>query len=147
VMHWNNRWTDWLSSDATVGVDRNSYESRESYFNSAGDAFSQYSPTCLQLFLVSGGTDVSCTPIPGLDRLTAAQLIFGSVAPQNFSTFFAPNLGRLQESGVGNNGIIGGNVRTVSDRLETDDASIGANRNWSAEWRFSTNFTGPLNFL
>ncbi|HUJ47196.1 MAG TPA: TonB-dependent receptor [Rhizomicrobium sp.] len=147
IMHWNNRWTDWLSSDATLGVDRNSYESRESYFNSAGDAFSQYSPTCLQLFLVSSGADNTCTPIPGLDRLTAAQLIFGSIAPQNFSTFFGPNLGRLQESGVGNNGIIGGNVRSVSDRLETDDASIGASRNWSAEWRFQTNFTGPLNFL
>ena len=142
MAHWNQRWLSWLSSDLTLGVDRNDYASRESYFNSPGDLFSQNKSTCVQDFLLG---DPTCS-LP-LDRLTAAQLIFGAVAPIDYSAFFANNLGLMPESGVGNNGIIGGNFRVVSPRLETDDLEQGSNRNWSGELRFTTDLGGPVNFL
>lgn len=147
-IHWKQQLWDWLSADLTLGMDNNSGLSQQAY--STPDETLNSAATCTQLFLVSGGADATCTPIPGQTRLVAAQEIFSSVAPINYAHYYAGHLGTLpisQIAGPFNTGIAGGPIRDYSGNLEGYDQIDGRDNEWSAELRFQSNFEGPFNFL
>ncbi len=91
--HWRQNINSWLDMDLTFGYDNNSGLSQESYNNTPGDNLNTPA-TCTQLFLVSGGADVTCTPIRAFPRLVAAQEILSAPvalggAPANFNAYYA----------------------------------------------------------
>ncbi|HTQ13769.1 MAG TPA: TonB-dependent receptor [Rhizomicrobium sp.] len=149
MTHWRQNLSDWLDMDLTLGYDNNSGLSQESYNNTPGDSLNS-APNCTQLFLVSGGADVTCTPIPGVTRLVAAQEIFSGVAPTNFNTYYAAHLGTLPVTKVTNPTNTGiANLNDISS-YRSDvygyDQIDGRDKEWSGELRFSSNFSGPFNF-
>jgi len=147
--HWKQTLTSWLDMNLTFGVDNNSGLSQESYNNTPGDNMNAPA-TCTQLFILTGGADTTCTQIPGLSRLVAAQEYLSFVAPTNYATYFAGHLGTLPvtrlagptNTGIANLSTIGGYTPNVYgyDQIDGKDAE------WSGELRFSSNFQGPLNF-
>ena len=135
-MHWKQNVNSWLNSDFLIGFDNNAGVGRESYNNAPGDLFSIYPENATQAFLLGSG----------LSSLVASQELFcGTFPGQNCNVLVGRGFGLLPESGVGNNGQIGGNIRGYFNRIEADDQISGKDRNWSAEERFSTSFGGPLN--
>ncbi len=147
-MHWQQQVTDWLDASLTFGMDNNSGRSQESYSNGPGDSLNS-AATCTQLFLVSAGADATCTPLPGISRLTAAQLIFSNIAPTNYAAYYAGHLGTLpisQITGPLNTGIASKGIRDYSSNLQGYDQIDGHDNEWSGELRFDSNFNGPFNF-
>ena len=137
-MHWKQTLTNWLTSDTLVGYDLNSGVSKESYDNAPGDSYNLYPETPIQQFL-TGGND-------GLNAIENAQLLYcATFTGFNCNLLTAKGLGYLPESGVGNNGLVGNNIRGYFNSIQGDDQISGKDRNWSIEQRFTTSFDGPLN--
>ncbi|MGN6517243.1 MAG: TonB-dependent receptor [Rhizomicrobium sp.] len=146
--HLEQRLTDWLTASVTLGMDNNSGLSQQSYSNGPGDSLNS-AATCTQLFVVSGGLDVTCTPIPGVTRLTAAQGIFAAAFPLNYNAYYAGHVGTLpisQIAGNMNTGIASGRIRDYSGNVQGYDQIDGRDNEWSGELRFTSNFEGPFNF-
>ncbi len=147
--HWKQEISSWLTMDLTFGYDNNSGRSQESYNNSPGDNLNT-AATCTQLFDITGGADNTCTQIPGVSRLVAAQEYFSAVAPTNFATYYAGHLGTLpttkilgpNNTGIANLSDIGGYSNSVYGYDQID----GRDNEWSGELRFASNFQGPFNF-
>jgi len=147
--HWKQTLTDWLDMNLTFGFDNNSGLSQESYNNTPGDNLNTPA-TCTQLFIITGGADATCTQIPGVSRLVAAQEYFSFVAPTNYATYYAGHLGTLpvtkiigpNNTGIANLSDIGGYSNSVYgyDQIDGQDAE------WSGELRFTSNLSGPFNF-
>jgi outer membrane receptor protein involved in Fe transport len=147
--HWKQTISDWLQADLTLGYDNNSGLSQESYNNTPGDNLNAPA-TCTQDFIISGGADTTCTPIPGVSRLVAAQEYLSFVAPTNYATYYAGHLGSVPVTkilGPNNTGIanLNGIAGYRSDVYGYDQID-GRDSEWSGELRFSSNFTGPFNF-
>lgn len=145
---WHQNWTSWLNMDLLLGYDYNNGLSQESYNNGPGDYFSQYGLSIGQIGSGLCGIGAGFL-FQTTERLTCAQDIFGLATGfgTNWQTFFAGHEGTLPISGVGNNGIVGGNIRDYSNRIQAYDQISGNNKNWSTELRFATNLEGPLNGL
>jgi iron complex outermembrane recepter protein len=148
-VHWQQNLTDWLDMSLTLGADNNSGLSQESYNNTPGDNLNTPA-TCAQLFDITGGADNTCTQIPGVSRLVAAQEYFSFVAPANYAAYFAGHLGTLPVTslaGPNNTGIA--NLATIH-KYRSDvygyDQIDGRTNESSLEWRFDSNFKGPFNF-
>jgi iron complex outermembrane receptor protein len=148
-VHWKQNLTDWLDMSLTFGMDNNSGLSQESYSMGPGDNLNSPA-TCTQLFLVSGGLDVTCTQIPGESRLVAAQQIFAGVAPTNYNTYYSGHLGTLpivKVAGPNSPGISNpANILDYSSHLQGYDQIDGRDNEWTGELRFDSNFKGPFNF-
>jgi outer membrane receptor protein involved in Fe transport len=148
-VHWRQDLTSWMTMDATFGYDNNSGLSQESYNNSPGDSLNTPA-TCTQLFIITGGADATCTQIPGVSRLVAAQEYFSFVAPTNFNTYYAGHLGTLpttkiagpNSTGIANLGALGPYHSDVYGYDQID----GRDDEWTGEMRFTSNFDGPFNF-
>lgn len=138
---WRQTLNSWLNMNVLLGYDQNTGLAQQSYNNAPDAPFAASDATCTQKTLLG----VPCA-VP-FERLTAAQYIFSGIAPKNFAQYYAGHIGTLPTSGVGNNGIIGGNIQEYSDRTHGYDQISGHDMEWTAEWRFTTNFDGPLNFL
>lgn len=148
MAQWHQQWTPWLGMDLLLGYDHNNGTSRESYNNGPGDSFSQYGLSIGQagsgLCGIGAGFLFQTT-----ERLACAQDIFGLATGfgKNWSTYYAGHTGSLPIDGVGQNGIIGLNIRDYSTRIQAYDEIRGYNTNWSGELRFRSNFEGPFNFV
>jgi outer membrane receptor protein involved in Fe transport len=149
-VHWKQNLSSWLTMDATFGYDNNSGLSQESYNNSPGDNLNTPA-TCTQLFAITGGADTTCTQIPGVSRLVAAQEYFSFVAPTNYAAYYAGHLGTLPTTrilGPTNTGIantVNGLGPYTSDVYGYDQID-GRDNEWSGELRFASDFNGPFNF-
>lgn len=147
--HWKQNINSWLDMDLTFGYDNNSGLSQESYNNTPGDNLN-VPATCTQLFIITGGADVTCTQIPGVSRLVAAQEYFSFVAPANFNAYYNGHLGTLPitkilgptNTGIANLNDISGHRSDVYGYDQID----GRDNEWSGEWRFTSNLQGPFNF-
>ena len=147
--HWKQTLNDWLQMDLTFGYDNNSGRSQESYNNTPGDSLNTPA-TCTQLFAITGGADTTCTQIPGVSRLVAAQEYFSFVAPTNYATYYAGHLGTLpvtRIAGPNNTGIANLNdISAYRSDVYGYDQIDGRDNEWSGEMRFASNFSGPFNF-
>ncbi|HEY1631639.1 MAG TPA: TonB-dependent receptor [Rhizomicrobium sp.] len=148
-VHWHQDVASWLTMDATFGYDNNSGRSQESYNNSPGDNLNTPA-TCTQLFVITGGADSTCTQIPGVSRLVAAQEFLGAIAPTNFGTYYAGHLGTLPTTkilGPNNTGIANLNgLGAYNNTVYGYDQIDGRDNEWSGEVRFASNLDGPVNF-
>lgn len=120
---WKQHWADWLDMTLVAGWQDTSVWSQASYNNIPGATFDP-----LQL-ATSTGT-------------------FAALAPTAHAAVIAPCGGAgLPLSGIGNNGITGGNSLGCFNNIFAYDQSDGWAEQWSTEIRFNTSFDGPLNFM
>ena len=127
---WKQSWSSWLDSTLVLGTDHNSVWSQESYNNIPGLPLNQARlATAEQTFL-----GIISNPLFG-----------GSPTYASFYTPFFSHPGMLPTSGVGNLGITGGNIAGYSPNVFAFDQSDGAASQYSAELRFNTHFSGPVN--
>ncbi len=136
------RLSSWLDATFDLGYDQNSVLSQESYDNVAGKPFAT-SLSC------PGGPTTCVVGLPTSEATLLGTLaaIGGPAYAANFAPYFTAKPGELPVSGVGNFGLIGGNVAEYSDAATAFDQSNGNSSQWSAELRFNSNFEGPVNFL
>jgi outer membrane receptor protein involved in Fe transport len=130
TLNWKQNLTPWLDSTLVLGQDHNEVWSQESYNNVAGLTFD---PTKLA---TSEGT-----------ALFLFNALGGPAYAANFAPFFLSHPGELPESNTGRLGLISGNIHGYLPGATAFDQSDGLSTQYSAELRFNTNFTGPVNFL
>ncbi|HVZ90129.1 MAG TPA: TonB-dependent receptor [Rhizomicrobium sp.] len=138
------RWSDWLDMTLVGGYADGKVVSQESYTNSPGAPFARgATPPSL---------DVSLATFQAvLDNYVGLGLVPASYAdPVNGPYAFILNptfAGTLPTSNFTNNGIIGGSINRYTANPFAYDQSNGSSKQESADLRFNTNFTGPLNFM
>jgi iron complex outermembrane recepter protein len=152
-LKWHQTLTPWLDSTLILGYDRNSYLTQESYNNIPGLPFTTNTNTtatglpfpvntanCLASAL--GAPNLNCAAQSFLGYLTA---VGGPAYAANYAKYFAQP-GALPVSGIGGFGLTGGNYSftTRNEGIDQDDEEFNQ---YSAEWRFATSFTGPLNAM
>ena len=115
---------DWVTMNANVSYQKTSVWSQAHYNNIPGAAFS---PAELGLAL---GT-------------------LAAIAPAHYAAFFAAGAATnsLPTSGIGGNGVTGGNILSYDPRVVAFDQSDGWAKQWTGELRFTSNLDGPLNFM
>jgi len=67
--------------------------------------------------------------------------------PISYNNYFAGHVGTLPLSSVLNNGSVGNSIARYVDHDSSYDQISGQNNEDTAELRFTSNFSGPLNFL
>jgi outer membrane receptor protein involved in Fe transport len=144
-LKWHQTITSWLDSTLIFGYDRNEYVTQESYTNIPG----------LPIPSFTGNPALACAPANLPNVNCASEVFLGTLAgvggagyAANFAPFFAQvplsGQGALPMSGIGNLGITGGNF-TFTQKNDAIDQDNETNNEYSAEWRFATSFSGPLN--
>ncbi len=142
----------WLSSEVLLGFDQGAALTQQGYVDTPSPSLVTDTPantaTAVQQGTVAALAGLGCPfAAPTTNRLIAVQEIFSCTNPKSGQAFFVGHFGTLPISGVGNHGLIGGNIRDYSDHFQAYDQGDGTNREFTQEVRFSTNFEGPLNFL
>ena len=67
--------------------------------------------------------------------------------PISYNNYFAGHIGTLPLSSTKNNGTTGNSIARYVDHDSSYDQISGQNKEWTSELRFSSNFSGPFNFL
>ncbi|HTW36243.1 MAG TPA: TonB-dependent receptor [Rhizomicrobium sp.] len=150
---WHQTLTPWLDSTLILGYDENSYLTQESYNNIPGLPFTTNTNTaatglgfpantanCLAAAL--GSPNLNCAEQTFLGYLTA---IGGPAYAANYAKYFSQP-GALPISGIGGFGLTGNNYSYVSNNIGIDQDNENFSQ-YSAEWRFATSFSGPLNAM
>jgi outer membrane receptor protein involved in Fe transport len=128
--HLHQQVASWLDFDGDLGWNHNFGLSQQSY-GSAGEVINPA-------------------------RLAFAQGTIAFLYPNFYNQFYAAHPGELPISGVGKYngalgasgyGLSGGNIRDYSTKYQSYDQISGFDTEWTGEARFSTNLTGPFNFL
>jgi iron complex outermembrane recepter protein len=163
---WHQTLTPWLDSTLILGYDHTSYFSQESYNNIPGDPlptnnnttltatglpapFNVFPANCVAALL--GSPNVNCAQ-EAFPTLIGGAALSAGLSPAQAAAYvghFLPFLstpGQLPVSGIGNLGVTGGNF-TFTPNNQAMDQSDGEASQYSAEWRFATSFSGPLNAM
>ena len=141
---WEQKITPWLTGDFIGGYDHNSVYSQESYNNIPGDPLptNNTAGACLASYL--GAPNINCASAVFLGTIAA---LGGPAYEAKYAPYFSHvSAGELPISSTQNLGITGGDY-TFTPNNEGYDQSDGRSGQYSAEARFTTNFTGPLNAM
>ena len=84
---------------------------------------------------------------PGISRVGAAQVLLQGLAPTSAAVLNADGLGFLPISAPVGFGLSTGHIRDYANHDQSLDQIGGNSDEQSLEWRFASNFNGPLNFL
>ena len=155
-LKWHQTLTPWLDSTLILGYDRDSYLTQESYNNIPGLPFATNNTP--GVFPAGSGAltglPLACAAsLAGSPNLNCAEAAFlgtlaGTVSPAyaaNYAKYFAQP-GALPVSGIGGFGLTGNNFSYISANSAIDQDNEEFNQ-YSAEWRFATSFSGPLNAM
>ena len=151
---WHQTLTPWLDSTLILGYDVNSYLTKESYNNIPGLPLPTNNTPGIIPAGPLAGYPVSCGAAAlGAPNLNCAETVFlgtlqtigGPAYAANYAKYFAVP-GALPISGIGGFGLTGNNFSYVSanEGIDQDNENFSQ---YSAEWRFATSFSGPLNAM
>ena len=143
---WTQTVTPWLTGTFVGGYDHNNFTSEESYNNIPGDPLPSNTTPAACLAALGGAPNVQCAATAFLGTLSA---LAGPAYASNYAPFFANAFGanpQLPISSTHNFGVTGGDY-TFTGNNEGYDRSDGNSSQYSAELRFNTNFTGPVNAM
>jgi outer membrane receptor protein involved in Fe transport len=176
-LNWKQSWTSWLDSNVLLGYDNQGDLSQQAYTTNPGADYADFAPSATQAALCGAGQLFGDIPLGSncSSRVAAAQTIFGyglnntlpglvglgaltpaqaaalgpitQPHPISYNNYFAGHIGSLPLSGVKNNGSVGNSIARYVDHDSAYDQISGQNKEWTAELRFSSNFSGPFNFL
>jgi iron complex outermembrane recepter protein len=144
-VEWKQKWLDWLDSTFVANYDDGEQVSQEAYTNSPGAPFAR------------GGCGVTPTLDCSLGVLQGVlneyAFVFGIVPPSYADPINGPyafllnptHAGTLPTSNPGNLGVISGDINKYTNNPYAYDQSNGETRQYSADLRFNTDFSGPLN--
>jgi len=117
---WKQRINDWLDMTVLLGYQDGGNASQQSYTGTVGET-------------------IGLTP--------TQRAIWSALDPTIYNTYLSGAGLPVSAFDSDNSGIIGGHVRTVTNKNDGYDLSDGTTQQESIEWRFSSNLDGPLNFL
>ncbi|HEY8950230.1 MAG TPA: TonB-dependent receptor [Rhizomicrobium sp.] len=141
-LNWKQTVTPWLDANLLLGYDNQGGLSQQAYTTNPGSDYADFAPTPLQAGTCFFAGLSGCT-----SRVAAAEQIFSLVGPINYANYFAGHIGTLPLSSVKNNGTVGNSIARYVDHDSAYDQISGQNKEWTAELRFASNFSGPFNFL
>jgi iron complex outermembrane recepter protein len=133
---WKQKWNDWLDSTLVVNYDDGEQVSQEAYTNSPGAPFN---PALLAQSETTFATVLATYAFFGITPAQYANLASGPYA------FIFAHPGKLPTSNFTDLGIIGGSINRYTDNPFAYDQSNGTTTQYSADLRFNTDFSGPLN--
>ncbi|MDE2133563.1 MAG: TonB-dependent receptor plug domain-containing protein [Alphaproteobacteria bacterium] len=141
IGQWKQRLNDWLDMTLLVGYQHAGVASEQSYYNLAGAPIIY---SAQQIGLINGMAAPLCF---GQPCNTAPRSNFGLMHPTSIGGGLYTLAVPVSAYFNGDSGTIGGHVQRISNLNSISDHSSGSGVQKSAELRFNSNLSGPVNFL